>query len=127
MQEFMLYIRNESDHLKSLSEEMHKAFLKACEVYIKKLKDENRLIAAQPLVKEGTIISEDNGKWKKSAINETGELNVGYYHIRANDLNDAIRIAKQNPEFEYTTKARVEVRPIKSKEVSTGFTYPKGN
>jgi hypothetical protein len=127
MQEFMLYIRNETDHLKSLSQEQNKAFLKACEVYINKLRDENKLIAAQPLAKEGTIISEDNGKWKNSEINETGELNVGYYHIRANDINDAIRIAKQNPEFEYTTKARVEVRPIKTKETSTGFTYPKGS
>jgi len=45
--------------------------------------------------------------------------------IRANDLNDAIHITKQNTEFEYTTKVRVAVQPIKSKEVSTGFVCPK--
>ncbi len=125
MKEFMLYIRNESDHLKSLSEEQHQAFLKACETYINKLKSQDKLIAAQPLVKEGTIISNSSGEWKNSAINETGELNVGYYHIRADDFDDAVRIAKENPEFEYTPNARVEVRLIKTKETTTGFEYPK--
>jgi len=42
----------------------------------------------------------------------------------ANDMNDAIAIAKGNPEFEYTPTAKVEVRPIKTKE-KTGFAYPK--
>ena len=50
---------------------------------------------------------------------------VGYYHILAKDIDDAIEIAKGNPEFEYGVKARIEVRPIKVKEETTGFTYPK--
>ena len=43
----------------------------------------------------------------------------------ANDLEDAIAMAKGNPEFEYTPTAKVEVRPIKTKEEKTGFVYPK--
>jgi hypothetical protein len=39
--------------------------------------------------------------------------------------NDAISIAKRNPEFEYGTTARIEVRPIKTKEEGTGFVCPK--
>jgi hypothetical protein len=39
-------------------------------------------------------------------------------------LNDAIAIAKQNPEFEFGKTARVEVRPITMKEEDTGFVYP---
>jgi len=57
-------------------------------------------------------------------FNETKEVIVGYYHILGEDLNDAIAIAKGNPEFEYGTTARIEVRPIKAKEESTGFAYP---
>jgi hypothetical protein len=50
---------------------------------------------------------------------------VGYYHILAEDLEEAIAIAKKNPEFAYSTTARIEVRPIKTKEVITGYVYPK--
>ena len=52
------------------------------------------------------------------------ETQVGYYHIRANDIQEAIKIAKNNPEFEYVPSATIEVRPIKTKEVETGFVYP---
>jgi len=51
---------------------------------------------------------------------------VGYYHIKANDLDQAIAIAKGNPEFEYTHTARIEVRPIKMKEETTEYLYPVG-
>ena len=45
-------------------------------------------------------------------------------HILAEDLDDAIAIAKGNPEFEYGTTARIEVRPIKMKEETTSYIYP---
>ena len=31
-------------------------------------------------------------------------------------MSEAIEIAERNPEFEYGTTARIEVRPIKTKE-----------
>jgi hypothetical protein len=40
-------------------------------------------------------------------------------------LQDAIDIAKGNPEFIYGSTVRIEVRPIKTKESTTGFVYPK--
>jgi len=43
MKEFMFYIRNEQDAKKSLTEDQHLAFIKKCEVYIGKLKSENKL------------------------------------------------------------------------------------
>lgn len=58
-------------------------------------------------------------------INEKKEIQVGYYHILARDLDEAVEIAKNNPEFEYGTTARIEVRPVKTKEETTGYTYPK--
>jgi len=51
-------------------------------------------------------------------------VQVGYYHILAGDLDEAITIAKENPEFEYVPSASIEVRPIKTKEAETGFVYP---
>ena len=125
MQEFMLLVRNEGERLAALSPEQRLEFVKKCEVYISGLKKEGKLIAAQPLVREGRIISGTITEWKDEPVNEKKEIQVGYYHIMAKDIDDAISIAKGNPEFEYTPTAKVEVRPIKTKEEKTGFVYPK--
>jgi len=124
MKEYMLLIRNHDDHKENFPQELHKEFVQKCEVYIGNLKKEGKLIAAQPLVREGKIISGKTGDWKEEPFNETKEVQVGYYHILAKDMDEAITIAKGNPEFEYSSTARVEVRPIKMKEKETGFVYP---
>jgi hypothetical protein len=121
----MLLIHNEIDHQKSWSPEQHQQFLKKCEDYISNLKKAGKLKTAQPLIREGKMVSGSKSEWKEKPFNENKEVIIGYYHILADDLNDAIAIAKGNPEFEYGTTARIEVRPIKTKEVSTGFNYPK--
>ncbi len=121
----MLLIRNLGDSKASFTPEIHKEFVSKCEVYIGNLKKEGKLIAAQPLIREGKTISGSTGAWKETPVNGNDLVQVGYYHILANDLEDAVAIAKGNPEFEYTKTATVEVRPIKMKEEVTGFTYPK--
>ena len=124
MKEFMFYIRNAGDAKKALSADEHLAFVKKCEVYIGKLKSQNKLIAAQPIVREGFVVSRSGNDWKKITVDPDKEVQVGYYHIRASDIDEAIEIAKENPEFEYVPSARIEVRPIKMKEETTGFVYP---
>lgn len=121
----MFLIRNQIDHQVEWTTEIHQSFLKKCELYITNLKNENKLISAQPLVREGTIISGTSGAWKEVPFNETREVQVGYYHIFAENMDDAISIAKRNPEFEFSSTARIEVRPVKTKETTTGFNYPK--
>jgi hypothetical protein len=124
MKEFMLYIRNAGDAKAALSPEEHLAFIKKCEIYIGRLKAENKLIAAQPIVREGFIISKIKNEWASIPIDPNKEVQVGYYHIRANDIEEAIAMAKENPEFEYVSSASIEVRPIKMKEEQTNFVYP---
>jgi len=125
MKEFMLLIRNHKDHQSAWAKERHDQFLHACEVYIEDLKKNGRLKSAQPLVREGKMISGSKGAWKDGPFSDTKEVIVGYYHVLANDLDDAVAIAKGNPEFAYSDTARVEVRPVKMKEESTGYNYPK--
>jgi hypothetical protein len=124
MIEFMLLIRNEVDHQAQWTQDQHRQFLKKCEEYVSSLKDEGRLKSAQPLVREGRMISKQAGEWNEEPFHKEKEVIVGYYHILAKDLGDAIAIAKRNPEIEYGTTASIEVRPIKTKEVTTGFAYP---
>ena len=123
--EFMLYIRNAGDAKAALSPEYHLAFVKKCEAYIGELKATNNLIAAQPIVREGCIISKNKNEWNILPVDSTKETQVGYYHIMANDVDEAIDIGKRNPEFEYVPSTSIEVRPIKMKEEQTGFIYPK--
>lgn len=124
MKEFMLYIRNAGDAKAALTPGDHLAFVKKCELYIGRLKAENRLIAAQPVIREGFIVAKTADGWSEVPVDPAKEVQVGYYHIRAGDMNDAIAMAKDNPEFEYVPSASIEVRPLKMKEEQTGFVYP---
>jgi hypothetical protein len=124
MKEFMFYIRNEKDAKKALTPDQHLAFIKKCETYIGILKNEKRLIASQPIVREGVILKKSGGGWTERDIVSDKETQVGYYHILAKDIAEAVRIAKDNPEFEYVPSASIEVRPIKTEEKETGFVYP---
>jgi hypothetical protein len=125
MKEYMLYIRNGKDAKLTLTEDQHTTFIEKCEVYIGILKSRNKLIAAQPIVREGVILKKTETGWIEKDIINDMETQVGYYHILANDLEEAIKIAKDNPEFEYIPSATIEVRPVKTKEAETGFVYPK--
>jgi hypothetical protein len=124
MKEFMFYIRKQSDSEKTLPPDKFHDFLKSCETYIGKLKQEGKLISAQPMDKAGSIISGREGSFKEVPFNETPETIAGYYHILADSLEEAISIAKANPEFEYNNDTRIEVRAVKMKEEKTGFVYP---
>ena len=123
--EFMLYIRNAGDAKAALTKEEHLAFIKQCEVYIGQLQAKKNLIAAQPVVREGCILKKTGTGWTSTPIDPTKETQVGYYHIVADNINEAIEIAKQNPEFSFVPSATIEVRPLKTKEVETNFEYPK--
>ena len=126
MKEFMLLIRNGTDSKNNFSPGLHQKFLKACEIYIEGLQKNDNLVSAQPLVRDGSMISGTPGNWTGGPYSTVNEVIVGYYHILAEDIDDAITIAKGNPEFAFTTTARIEVRPIKMKEETTSYIYPKG-
>lgn len=110
MNEYMLLIHNKIDHQAAWPPEQLDQFLKSCEVYISTLMKAGKLKSA--------------GAWKEGPFNESKEVIVGYYHILAEDINDAIAVAKGNPEFEFGATAKIEIRPIKMKEELIDFAYP---
>jgi hypothetical protein len=123
--EFMLYVRNAGDAKAALTAETHLAFIQQCESYIQKLKAGGNLMAAQPILREGIVIKKDTDGWNETPVDPAKEVQVGYYHILANNLEEAIALAKENPEFNFVPSASIEVRPVKMKEEQTGFVYPK--
>ena len=120
----MFFIRKKNNSETTLPPEKLNQFLKSCETYIGNLKQQGKLVSAKPIVWSGKIISGKAEKWNETAYDESGEVIGGYYHILAKDIDEAIEIAKANPEFSYNENTRIEVRPVKMKEEKTGFVYP---
>ena len=114
MPEFMLLIRNEIEHQADWSPERHVQFLKDCETYMSKLKEGKKLVSALSMVKEGMIVSHNGEEWNVRSMRGKGEVQVGCYHVLAKDMDEAIDIAKGNPEFVYGERARIEVRPVQT-------------
>jgi hypothetical protein len=124
-QEFMFYVRNTTgDEKAKLSAEDHLTFVRQCETYISKLKAGGHLIAAQPISLEGCTLMKRSEDWHTHAIDANGEVQVGYYHILARDMEEAISIAKENPEFEWCN-ASIEIRRVKTSEAQTKYVYPR--
>ncbi|MBS1976650.1 MAG: hypothetical protein JST46_04735 [Bacteroidetes bacterium] len=124
MKEFMFYVRNIGDAKAAMAPDAHLSFVKKCEVYIGKLKSQKMLMAAQPIMREGVVLAKSGDMWTKTGLDTTKNVQVGYYHIRADSLEEAIEIAKANPEFEYIPSASIEIHQIKTKEEQTDFVYP---
>jgi hypothetical protein len=126
MREYMLLVFNLADSKDKWPKGVHTEFVRKCESYISLLQKTGNMIAAQPMARQGRILSGKVGDWNVKDCAREGEVQVGYYHLRANSLDDAVELAKGNPEFEYSSTARIEIRPIKSEEADTGFVYPTG-
>ena len=115
MREFMLLIRSEESPKANLSPEQLQQHVEKVGRFLKRLSEEGRMKSAQPLEMEGKILSYKNGEIIDGPYNETKEVVSGYYHLLADDLDEAIEIAKGDPRFEEGIW-RVEVRPIKKVE-----------
>ena len=115
MQEFMIFIKTKGDHLSGLSPEQQQAHVQKISEYMGGLMESQKLKAAQPLEMEGAIIGANQGAFKDGPFNESKEVIVGYFHIVAENLEEAKSIAKANPMFE-EANGTIEVRPIKQME-----------
>lgn len=115
MQEFMLFIKTKGDFLEGLSQEEQQVHVQKVGNYIGKLIEAGKLKGAQPLEMEGAMIHGNNGTFKDGPFNESKEVIVGYFHILAENMEEAIAIARQNPIFE-DVEASMEIRPIKQVE-----------
>ncbi|MEM9649691.1 MAG: YciI family protein [Bacteroidota bacterium] len=115
MKEFLLLIRSEESPKANLSPEQMQQHIEKVGGYLKRLSEEGRMKSAQPLEMAGTMLSYKNGQIVDGPYNETKEIISGYYHLLANDLEEAIAIAKKDPRFEEGIW-RMEIRPIKHVE-----------
>jgi hypothetical protein len=112
MKEFLLIIRTEGDIWTLLPPEKLQRHIEHGTAYIGKLMKEGKIKSAQPLDKGSRILTENGGIIKDGPFNETKEVIAGYFLIEANDMDEAVAIAKANPIFQ-DIPAKIEVHPIK--------------
>lgn len=113
----MLSLRGRKDAKIELSVNDHLSFIQASERYFENLISQGKLIMAQPIIKEGTVVKRSSKGWIRRQLGELQKIQIGYYVIWARDLDEAVEIAKENPEFNYIESTAIEVRPLKAKEI----------
>ncbi|NNE29835.1 MAG: hypothetical protein HKN16_09370 [Saprospiraceae bacterium] len=111
MKEFMLLIRNQGNPVADLSPDQQQEHINKVGAFMGKMFEEGKMHAAQPLETEGAVVTFEDNYFNSHPIDLNREVISGYYLVKANDLNEAVEIAKADPRFE-DGKWKIEVRPI---------------
>ncbi len=100
MKEFLLFIRTEGNPIADLSPQQQQEHVEKVGKYIQEMIAKGKMKDAQPLEMEGRILSRQGEQFIDGPFNESKEVIAGYYHLIAEDLTEALEIAKADPRFE---------------------------
>ncbi len=108
--EYLLLFRGDAWYNRLSPEELQQA-MNQFKAWFDRLTEEGKLKAAQPLVREGRIVSgKQGGVVSDGPFAESKEAIGGYFLLAASSLEEAIAVAKSSPSLEYGTQ--IEVRPV---------------
>jgi hypothetical protein len=108
--EYMLIFRG-TDWAKGLSPEEMQQVASQWMTWFKGLMEQGKVIAGNPLEKEGKIVSGKNGRVVADGpFAESKEAIGGYFLLRVKTIEEAVAIAKDCPGLAYGIK--VEVRQV---------------
>lgn len=99
-----------TDWQKGLSPEEMQKVADQWMAWFKRLTDQGKAIAGNPLEREGKVISGKNGRIVDGPFAESKEAIGGYFLLQVNNLEEATAIAKECPGLPYG--AVIEVRPV---------------
>ena len=105
----MLLFRG-NDWLKNLSSEEKQKVTDQWMVWFKRLTEEGKAIAGNPLEREVKIVSGQNRVVSDGPFAESKEAIGGYFLLDVASFDDAVAIAQECPGLPYGIK--VEVRPV---------------
>src|SRR6187401_1240835 len=106
---YMLLFRG-NDWTKSLSPEEKQKVTDQWMAWFKRLTDDGKAIAGNPLEREGKIVSGKNRVVSDGPFAESKETIGGYFLLTVGSMDEAVAIAQQCPGLPYGVQ--VEVRPI---------------
>lgn len=107
--EFLLLFRGK-EWWKSLSPEELQQTMDQFKRWFDRLTAEGKLKAAQPLARDGAIVSRNGRVVADGPFAESKEAIGGYFLLQVNSLDEAVAVAKACPTPDYGTQ--VEVRPV---------------
>jgi hypothetical protein len=112
MAEFILFVRGGNDAYPSMSPEEIQQAIARYSQWARDLESQGKLVDAFKLKDDGgRALSLRNGKLiVDGPLPETKETIGGYYHIRADDYDSAIKLAKMCPVF--SDGGTLEIRQI---------------
>lgn len=105
----MLLFRG-NDWLKNLSSEEKQKVTDQWMAWFRRLTNEGKAIAGNPLEREGKIVSGKNRVVSDGPFAESKEAIGGYFLLDVATFDDAVAIAQECPGLQYGVK--VEVRPV---------------
>jgi hypothetical protein len=111
MKEYLLLIRNEANYWGAMTHEQQLEHMQKAAAYIQKYTSEGKMKSAQPLTMNGLMLQNTDSGFKDGPFVESKEVIGGFFHIAANDLDEALEIAKANPVFD-DPGVRIEIREI---------------
>ena len=111
MKEFILLIYAEGNPILQLPKEEQQQHIQKVGQFIESLAKTGKLKNAQPFEPKGVTITGSNGVFKETPLNaDKGDI-AGYYHIMAEDMEEAIAITKSDPRFQ-DADWKIEIRAI---------------
>jgi hypothetical protein len=106
---YMLLFRG-NDWIKSLSPEEKQKVTDQWMAWFRRLTDEGKAVAGNPLEREGKIVSGKNRVVSDGPFAESKEAIGGYFLLDVASMDEAVAIAQACPGLPYGV--RVEVRPV---------------
>src|SRR6476659_5001245 len=106
---YMLLFRG-NDWLKNLSSEEKQKVTDQWMAWFRRLTEEGKAIAGNPLEREGKIVSGKDRIVSDGPFAESKEAIGGYFLLDVNTIDEAVAIARECPGLPYGI--RVEVRPV---------------
>ena len=108
--EYMLFFRG-ADWDKTLSTEEVQTAMDKIHAWFGKLDEQGKIKGAQPLGNERKVVFGNHGRIVADGpFAESKEAIGGYLLVKADDLEEALAIAKASPSLEYGVS--IEVRPV---------------
>ena len=95
---------------KNTSPEQMQASMGKWMAWIEKLNKQGRYVAGEPLLPGGKLVTGANKKVTDGPFTEGKEVVGGFFIVNANDLNEAVEISKECPDFELG--GSVQVRQV---------------
>ena len=106
---YMLLFRGNEWH-KGLSPEEMQRISDQWMDWFKRLTEQGKAVAGNPLEPEGKMVSGKNGTITDGPFAESKEAIGGYFLLKVASFNEAVTIAQQCPGLPYG--AKIEVRPV---------------